>query len=259
MKWPNPMYLASAILFVVAIHIFAAAPHTPSLGPWLEKWQTLIAGFLALYGAWLTIRKINDQISQLDEIEKKRLSREHQAVRATLPLALSAICQWATGMAEELNRAALEMAGNGERMIGDGFVPSNPPSAHITEIQQIIRSTDEPTVIKPLCDIIREMQTLWARCDGLRDLQGGIIRVGILAEIDNYIIQAGKIYALAGSLFEYSRGASESGPQEVTWDLVSQFLLRLRLQTQDRVALIQRRANENGAFWELSGEYWKEP
>jgi hypothetical protein len=253
------MYYASAILLVVAIHIVAAAPFTLNVGTWLYDWQTLLTGFLALLGAWLTIDKINDQISQIDRIERKRLSRENQAVRATLPLTLSAICEWASGMAIELNRAGLEMHDNGERMLGDSFAPPDLLFASIPEIQQIIRSTDDSTVVKPLCDIIREMQTLWARCDSLRESERGIVRVGILAEIDNRIIQAGKIYALAGSLFEYSRGASESGPQEVTWDLVTQFLMRLRIETLDRFSLIEGRANQNKAFWVLSGEYWKEP
>lgn len=259
MKWPYPMYLASAILFVIAIHIVAAAPHTPSLGPWLDNWQTLIAGFLALSGAGLTISKISDQISQVDRIETKRLLRDHQAVRATLPLTLSAICEWASGMALELNRAGIEMTENGERMIGDGFASPNFPVAHIFEIQQVIRSTDEPTVIKPLCEIIREIQTLWARCDGLRDFQRGIVRVGIQSEIDTYILQAGKIYVLAGSLFDYARGASQVGPTEATWDLVTQFLMRFRIETQNRFGRIERHAEHNQAFWELDGEYWKEP
>jgi hypothetical protein len=259
MKWPYPLYYASAILLVVAIHIVAAAPFTFAVGPWLDKWQTLITGFLALFGAWLTIDKINDQISQIDRMEKKRLYREHQAVRATLPLTLSAICEWASGMAIELNRAGLEMRDNGERMLGDNFAPPDLPFSYIPEIQQIIKSTDDPTVVKPLCDMIREMQTLWARCDGLKESERGIIRVGILAEIDSHIIQAGKIYALAGSLFEYSRGASEAGPEKVAWDLVTQFLMSLRIETQARFGLIERRANLNRSFWELSGEYWKEP
>lgn len=259
MQWPRSAYVVSAIGFVIAIHIFASSPPIPKFGIWLDDWQTLVAGFLALLGAWLTIEKISDQISQADQIEKKRLLREHQAVRATLPLTLSAICEWASDIALDLNRAGIEMAQNGERVVGDSFSPPDLPVAHIAEIQQVIRSTDDPTVIKPLCEVIREMQTLWARCGVFKDFQRGIVRVGMLREIDTYIIQAGKIYALAGSLFEYSRGASEAGPQEVTWNLVTQFLMRLRIETQDRFSAIERKAGLNKAFWEMSGEYWKEP
>jgi hypothetical protein len=60
----------------------------------LDRWQTLIAGLLALGGAWLTVRGIRQQIAQVTQIEQDRRLREERAARAVLPLALNALFQY---------------------------------------------------------------------------------------------------------------------------------------------------------------------
>src|SRR4051794_8372567 len=57
----------------------------------LYNWQTLIAGMLALLGAYLTVKQIGRQINQANTSEERRRQREEDAAKAILPLSLSEI------------------------------------------------------------------------------------------------------------------------------------------------------------------------
>jgi hypothetical protein len=59
------------------------------VGDILFNWQTLIAGALALIGAWLTVRALKKQAR--DEAERKT-----RGARALLPAALDALTGYAT-------------------------------------------------------------------------------------------------------------------------------------------------------------------
>ncbi|MFG5120855.1 hypothetical protein [Methylorubrum sp. POS3] len=41
----------------------------------LEKWQTLIAGILAIFGAWATLKGVDRQIAQIKDSEDRQLKR----------------------------------------------------------------------------------------------------------------------------------------------------------------------------------------
>ena len=58
---------------------------------WLDHWQTLISGVLAVAAAAVSIGFLSKQIRQADKQEQERQRRRHATAKATLPLALSQI------------------------------------------------------------------------------------------------------------------------------------------------------------------------
>lgn len=57
----------------------------------VDRWQTLIAGSLALLGAWLTVRAIRRQIDQTEEHRRDERRRRLEAALTLLPSILSDI------------------------------------------------------------------------------------------------------------------------------------------------------------------------
>ena len=62
---------------------------------WAKDWQTLIAGFMALGGAYLSVRWIQRQIDHARDQENDRIERAHYADRATMAAALSELVNYA--------------------------------------------------------------------------------------------------------------------------------------------------------------------
>src|SRR5688572_15153227 len=62
---------------------------------WLNTWQTLFGGILAIAAAAFAI-------GQTERHESRRRQSRHAAARATLPLTLSGICDYATSVAGHL-------------------------------------------------------------------------------------------------------------------------------------------------------------
>jgi hypothetical protein len=65
-----------------------------ALGQWLYDWQTLIAGLIALVGAYWAVSGIGLQIAQADELEELRRVRAEAAAKAVLPLSLSELSKY---------------------------------------------------------------------------------------------------------------------------------------------------------------------
>ncbi len=68
----------------------------------LWKWQTLIAGMLALVGAGVTVRSMNAQSRQLQDQYRDRIERQQYAARAGAPAALAELMNYTQAMLAEL-------------------------------------------------------------------------------------------------------------------------------------------------------------
>lgn len=248
MDYPRWAFAISGFLAIAALLIVSSADHSDPFAI-LRNWQTLLGAGLALVGAYLTVRKIRDQIEQSDRHERNRLLRAHRASRATLPLTLSRLCLWADEMALELDRSKRKIRNKGQKEFAGEFVPPSPPDDQVSEIQSIIRTTDEVSVVEPLAELIRQIQTLWSRTAALNDESDMASRVGLAQNIDDWIIQTAQIYGLAESLFDYSRSETETGPNSVDWDRVTQFLMRRKIEDKALFDLIRRRVEHNSSYW----------
>ncbi|KXF76554.1 hypothetical protein ATN84_10855 [Paramesorhizobium deserti] len=76
---------------------------------WIYHYQTLITGIFAIGAALIGASAINGQIQSAERQERERRDARHAAARATLPLALSAITQYAVGCSRYVNAPTMSM------------------------------------------------------------------------------------------------------------------------------------------------------
>jgi hypothetical protein len=170
---------------------------------WLDHWQTLVAGMLALFGAAWTVRVINNQIKQATEQEKQRLRREEQAAKAVLPLALVELAQYA----EECIRLIAPYVPANEKSpeFPENFAVPRIPEGTIEPLRECARyaSTEVATQIRVM---VSKLQIQNSRLDFAR--QHG--RQGVFGTLNYYeglgaIIDAAELHALIGILLQYAR------------------------------------------------------
>lgn len=213
----------------------------------LYEWQGIEAGILALLAAGIGAYFLWLQVSQSDRIEAERLAREHSAVRATLPLTLSGLCETLREMLIALDATKRENNAAGAE---DRFSPPQNPIEHVQELKAVIASTNDRGVIEPIAEIIREMQLLWARVDFLRGRERHN-RAGLDRELNGHILQAAKTYALIESLFEYARAEAQAGPSHVPWARAESIIFHLRIENAELVEMIRDSLKHSPSFWTL--------
>lgn len=108
--------LGTSIAALAAVTLMTLGLY-PTFGQWLEKWQTLLTGFMALAGAigtvWWIQRQIDQARSQQTEQraqEEERRERHQFAARATLPAALAELIDYVDAAIEALE--AVPVAGS---------------------------------------------------------------------------------------------------------------------------------------------------
>ena len=221
-------------------------------GQWLYDWQTLLSGMLALGAAFLAASQIRKQIVQVEKHETERRTRKFNAVRATLPLALSGICSFSKNMLTELSQVRSAISHLGSVPVPKSFNPPSPPSELVSALQDMVEATAQTNVIAAISEIISEIQTLSSRVDGLSDNAQIRQAIGMDRNIDEYIIQTARMYALAEALFDFARRKDEFGPKELPWDRVYSALHFTNIedhQFPDLYADLQRRSQRVAFAW----------
>ncbi len=188
------------------------------------------------------------QIEQSDRHERQRLQRQQKAARATLPLTLSGLSLSLRQMLEALASARNEIRNGG---ISHAFAPPETPVEHIEELQAVIMSTDKRSVVEPIAQIIREIQTLWSRIEFLRDVRQQESMAALELSVDEWILQSAQIHALVESLFAYARGGTDEGPSDVEWGRAESIISQLRIESATLNELIRARSEQSSNFWAL--------
>lgn len=215
----------------------------------LFEWQGLEGGALALAAAVFGVIYLRRQITQSDRHERERLERQHNAVRATLPLTLSGLIEAMRQMLIALDDAKRDVRADG---FASNFEPPATPVQHITELQAVIESTGDRTVIEPISQVIREIQTLWSRTQVLGNEREQRRRAGLERNVDEWIIQAAQVHALIESLFNYARGESQTGPTEVAWERAEFPIFQLGIESKSLVERIAAGVEKSPNFWSLN-------
>jgi hypothetical protein len=189
---------------------------------WADHWQTTNAGILAvgaaLGAAWIAKGQLAAQRAQIklqvDQEDDRRTARL-RAARASLPVTLSAICEYAERVAVDLK----------SRMIAEPFPLArgrpvlNPPVVFpveaIAALERLVELVPAGPVAERIESILREAQVLDART---RDLHAG--RAAAYDVVPFGLIQAASIHARADSLFGYARQHCTSISEEPLWDRV---------------------------------------
>ena len=215
---------------------------------WLDHWQTMITGVLAVgAAAWAAsiargqLSAAKDQLTEQRAQEQRARGARLRAARATLPAALSAVCGYAkeTADAVRAHMAATDAA----RMLGDrpsGMPPVQFPSEALSVLERIIEFVDRGEIAVRIESILREAQVLDVR---FRD------RV-VLGAFDapSFMLQAASIYARAESLFEYARNQSDTVDIADLWDrtFVAFRLFGLHGARWDDVRTFAQRSRDRG-------------
>ena len=163
-----------------------------ALPGFLYKWQTLIAGTIALFAAWLTVRTIRKQIKLQQSQFKDAQLRKMWVARAGMPDALSTLCEY-TGKCVAYLRNA-----DDNRQIPDA------PAEAISVIKGSIEYVDPESAHK-VFELIAHYQVHNARLSGHKDENDQ-------AENDARIYDTVKLRSLVNRLFEYARNEVDAVP-----------------------------------------------
>lgn len=177
-------------------------------GAFVDHWQTLASGVLAIFAALIGGSFLYHQTRQARAFELQRLGRRHAATRSTLPLVLSSIIEYARTIGRDLRRLYLGAQGDHVRRedLISWEVPPVPQgeSAALAEVIEAA-SKDVGDVI---ADLIGHLQVQAGRLRGLHaDVVAGTPgRRNILKyEIEEYIHDIADIHARCELLFDYAR------------------------------------------------------
>ena len=221
--WLGRAMIRNAILlFAVSlpglglIAIAASSSNLFDPGGLLERWQTLVAGLLAIAAAFVGGTYIEKEISAARELEANRNRRKFAAVRATLPLTLSAVTEYSRRSASALRSIHAHARGNA---IPHGTpLPDFPdlPIAAVSEIKETIEYADED-LYGALADLLGELQVHQSRTSHLqRNLRERANHVVMAANIEDDIIDAAEIFARAAALFDFARRENDGVSLEIT-------------------------------------------
>lgn len=181
---------------------------------WLNRYQTLLAAVAALGAAGASIHYVRKQIAQAEQHRQDQIRRDRAAARTMLPLALSAICEYA-----ELSVKSLK-----QRHAGG---PSQPPSVPTEALEQLVATVRTLDVehVQPFASIAQEIQVHNARISDAR----GSSRLNE-ADFQEYVLDAAEVYARASSLFEFARFKSEQLPTELFADEMKSALVNTKAE-----------------------------
>lgn len=208
-----------AALLAPLVGLFARAVHRDGISwTWFARnlmaWQTLYAGVIAGVAAVATISVILLQIWASDELERKRLRRRNEAIRAVLPLSLTQICDYAAICAQAHAMVLIEIDRDPEKD-RDPIIPDLPQGLDDRMIE-FIESSDEATA-KAFQKFLAILQIQHTRSRAQPEQVGSRITKarGKYYHL-NRISDAADVYAMASSFFRYARGKADAATFDIT-------------------------------------------
>lgn len=223
----------------------------------LDKWQTLISGFLAVGAAAVGTYFLRKQIAQSELHERTRLRARLASARAVLPLALDQIANYAT---QQIGALA-ELHENCRLWTLEAPKPSlrkvELPSDVIFLLREAIEAADAnrlPKALELLSDIIAEIQVLNARIEGAEERLAKSGPSGLTLELEEHIVLAAKLYGLAVGLLPFARRADGDGPIAVSWNDARNRLITSRVEIPGVNQILDRKLLAATTIWVAKGE-----
>jgi hypothetical protein len=170
---------------------------------WLNRYQSLIGGMLALFGAYLAFSAVQKQIRQTEQHANDRRERESDAARAVLQMALSDLEAYAGECITSLRdlRANTPISGS------PWPIPDFPdfPRGTIDALQDVVRNCDRKEADE-LADLIFNAQVQQSRLRSFKqDISGATYVSMIDRSIQDRALDAGDLYARITRLFDFAR------------------------------------------------------
>jgi hypothetical protein len=178
------------------------------------QWETLVTGIGAVVAAFFTVRRLREQITQTQKLADDQRQRRARAARATLPLALSQLAQYATSCIKGLYdlrpyfravHSANDLAQRGQKcaawelpLLSDNVFNS------LKECIELI--DDEPA--QAIVELIGHIQIQRSRLEEYisRAHLNDPTHLVLLSNIEHAMCDAAEIHARTSTLFPFSRG-----------------------------------------------------
>lgn len=175
---------------------------------WFYDYQTLIAGLVALAGAWWGVRALNMQMRQAEITENQRLERRRTAARVTLSFALSAISEYAEVCVNQLEYLIGKCDEDGG-LPAEVEVPSLPPVpidalAALRDMTEAAHSDERSA----LAELLAKVQIQHSRIGSLIGDRRRTGRIVVERNLQDYLLDSAELYARASSLFGFARGTA---------------------------------------------------
>ena len=194
-----------------------AAPHYIGLIGGVFDWQTFVAGLLAILAALIGAGFVLHQTQTTARIESKRVKRRRNALRAAMPLSLSAFMGYARRCGYALHR--LMMSTDADQITRAAAKEEDWPSVPAETIAFFVEAIEVmPNEIgEALTDLLSATQIQSVRISEYGEDNAG--RPGgprniPKTELETYIIDTAGIYARAEALLDYARRDSETVASE---------------------------------------------
>ena len=180
---------------------------------WMEDWQTLVTGTMAVGAAVMTVLVIRKQIVQVYETADEERSRELLAARSMLPVTLSRICWYSEACASVLRPKYI--ADPDEVVEPVAFVAPSLPDDDLANLSRCIRYGDE-TLQRAVSKLLAQLQIQSSRLRSFAaDMRpGGTAHQG--GAVHEFLVDAIELYARASGLFDFARQETNSASESVT-------------------------------------------
>ena len=213
---------------------------------WVGKYQTLIAGCLALFGAMLTVTLIRRQISLAEAHHNDLIERNLVAARSVLPMTLSELVRYG----ENCLSISFDIARR--RAISNEF--RRPSEGVFEAFRKVIKYAPEEKQSEmagllsnlqvQISRLTRELES-YTPLNRAERLYPGNIRLGDQNNSKHhYILDAAKLIFQSEDLLEYARGKEDEATNKTDAERFRGLFLRLRLdsgQWPNLIAAAERR------------------
>lgn len=181
---------------------------------WIDHWQALIAGSLAIVAAIVGGIFINRQVRAAKTSETEARQRKFDAARAVLPLTLSALSEYAIRSNKLL--MAIHTTKAGESIPKQATPPALPPIpvGVIEDLRAIIEQSDEPfrgSIKRLIGQLQVQVARMGSMATHLKEGYDDDHSITVL-NIETYMIDGADIYARCSALFDFARGTSDEVP-----------------------------------------------
>lgn len=183
------------------------------LGKFLQEWSwsTLVAGFLALLGAWATIRAIRDQIAQAEKHAEDARMRKSKAARSSMPFALSSIHEYAVSCA---SYAITLSDDRGHTSTDDPIELPRIPVDALPVLKECIEHASSG-LDEPIARLLYDLQVSQSRMrdthEAFHSPRGGR-RGSWINDAPDRLFDAAQLKARVDRLFSYARQKTEDPP-----------------------------------------------
>lgn len=180
---------------------------------WVTDWNALFAAGVALAAAAASVFYLNLQIQQKERFEAVKAERRFAAVRAAMPLTLSAVCDFALNGANAWVNSAIMP--HSRHVYGVDTEPPETRTASVTfpllepsireDLMTMIEASDHETAA-PYCALLDRLQVIIARSrDHFGNAQGRQAITMVADYCYGQAAEVSEIYARASGLFDSVR------------------------------------------------------